>query len=233
MTEQKRRRLLPLLLCGIAGCLLMMTSDYLMIYGDPTFRGSLAWLTEGAARIPAWRNGLAMLLAFPAVACYAVGLFAIRSYLPREKHQRTYCALTALGLTPWLALHLFYTMVLFLFAWLTGNGYESVAFGAAEAMVRQFLWLVPVGEGLMLLPFVYLFLVFATGSSCYPRWMALNNPLIIYAIIKTITVYLPASAVKLAFINGLMSECMLLWFLIFLIADGRENRLKSRTTPQT
>ena len=219
--EHDRKKVVWTLLCGMVGCILMGSSDWLMIYGDPSFRGSLAWLTEGAAKIPAWRNGLAMLLTFPAVGFYAVGLFGIRSFLPQEKHRKTYGALTVFGMTPWMALHLFYTMILFLFAWLTGNGYESVAFGAAEALVRQFLWLVPVGEIVIILPFCYLFAVFATGRSCFPRWMAFNNPLILYAVLKTVTVYLPPCAAKLAFINGLMSECMLLWFLIFLLAHCR------------
>ena len=210
------------LLCGMAGCLLMGASDWLMIYGDPSFRGSIAWLTEGAARIPAWRNSLAMLLAFPAVAFYAVGLFGIREFLPEERHRKIYGALTVLGMTPWLALHLFYTMILFLFSWLTGNGYGSVAFGASEALVRQFIWLVPVGEALIVLPFCYLFGLFVTGRSCFGRWMAFNNPLILYVVLKTVTVYLPDSAVKLAFINGLMSESMLLWFLVFLCFSGRK-----------
>ena len=216
--RNNQKKVVCLLLCGMVGSILMGCSDWLMIYGDPSFRGSLAWLTEGAAQIPAWRNSLAMLMTFPAVGFYAVGLFGIRSFLPEEKHRKAYGALTVLGMTPWMALHLFYTMILFLFAWLSGNGYESVAFGASEARVRQFLWLVPVGEAVIILPFLYLFAVFVTGRSCFPRWMAFNNPLILYVVLKTVTVYLPASAGRLAFINGLMSECMLIWFAVFLLA---------------
>ena len=32
-----------------------------MIYGDTTSSGELFWLTQGAAQIAPWRNGLAML----------------------------------------------------------------------------------------------------------------------------------------------------------------------------
>ena len=53
------------LLCGMLGCVLMGTGDWLMLYGDPTVTGSSYWLTEGAAQIPAWRNALSMALVNP------------------------------------------------------------------------------------------------------------------------------------------------------------------------
>lgn len=215
--NQRKCRLISSLLCGLLGCILMACSDWLMIYADPAFRGSLTWLTEGAAHIPAWRNGLAMALAFPAVILCTLGLLGIRDFLPQEKHRRIYSLMSVLSVTPWLAVHLFYIMILYLFAWLNGNGFQSVAFGASEALVQQFLWLAPVSEGIMALPFFYLFYLFLTGRSSFFRWMAFNNPLIIYAVLKAVSAYLPVSAARLAFVNGLMSESLFCWFLLFLI----------------
>ena len=34
-----------LLLCGMLGCLCYGGGDWLMIYGDPSYYGSLSWLT--------------------------------------------------------------------------------------------------------------------------------------------------------------------------------------------
>lgn len=76
------------LLCGMLGCVLMGTGDWLMLYGDPTATGAAFWLTEGAAQIPAWRNALSMAAAFPAVVFYGIGLFGIGDLLLGEKQRK-------------------------------------------------------------------------------------------------------------------------------------------------
>lgn len=209
-----------MLFLGILGCVLMASSDWIMIYGDPSYEGALTWLTVGVGSIPPWRNTLALALAFPAVICYAFGLFAIRHLLPDEKHQKTYSLLTALGLTPWLSLHLFYVMIFFLFSHLTGLGYAAQGAVLAEALVAHFGWLIPASEVLMLLPYVYLFCLTVRRKSVFSPWMALNNPLILFAILKLLIKLLPDSAFRLAFLNGLMSEAMLIWFAVFLAVLG-------------
>ena len=216
--------MLRLLLCGLLGCLLMGGSDWLMIYGDTAFTGELAWLTTGVANIPPQRNALALLLAFPAVLCYAPALFAVRHFMRDAAQQRTYSALTATGLTPWLCIHLFYVMILFLFAWLTGNGQDELAHAAGEALFHQFAWIIPLGEVIMLLPFLYFFYVTVQGSTLFPRWMALNNPLVFYVVLKALSALLPEVPFRLAFVNGLMSEAMLLWFIIWIIGMLRPSK---------
>lgn len=115
------------LLCGLLGCFCFGGGDWLMLYGDTAHQGSLFWLTEGAAAIPAWRNGLAMTLSFPGILLYDIALFAIAAFLREERQQHIYRYLIAFSLTPWLALHLFYIMILYGFAWMNGNGFEMAA----------------------------------------------------------------------------------------------------------
>lgn len=200
------------LLCGLLGCVCMGAGDWLMLYGDTAFRGSLSWLTLGAAEIAPWRNSLAMALAFPGIIFYGIALFAIAAYLKEEKQRKAYHCLTAFGLTPWLALHLFYIMILYAFAWMSGNGYEAVALPVSEALFRHLSWLVIVSEALMLPPYIYWLWMLARGNSVFPKGMAISNPLIIYVLLKLLTILMPNSAFRLAFTNGLMSESMLLWF---------------------
>ena len=206
-----------LLLCGILGCILMGGSDWLMIYGDTAFQGNLAWLTVGAAHIAPWRNALALLMAFPAVVLYALALLEIARFMPVEKHRRTYRTLTTLGMTPWLCLHLFYIMILYLFSWLTLHASSQEALQTCEAVFSQFGWVVALSELLMLLPFFYLFVETVSGKTIFPRWMAVNNPLLLYVVLKLFTMLLPDVPFRLAFTNGLMSESMVIWFLIFWI----------------
>lgn len=200
------------LLCGILGCICMGVGDWLMLYGDTAYRGSLSWLTVGAAEIAPWRNTLAMALAFPGIIFYGIALFAIAAYLKKERQRKVYHYLTAFSLTPWLALHLFYIMILYAFAWMSGNGYEAAALPVSEALFGHLSWLVIVSEVLMLPPYLYWFWILAHGNSVFPKGMALSNPLLFYVLLKLLTMFMPDGAFRLAFTNGLMSESMLLWF---------------------
>ena len=215
--EKIKKQTISALILGMLGCILMGGSDWLMIYGDTAFEGNLAWLTRGVAAIPAWRNALALALAFPAVLLYSAALFGIRRFIPPDKQRCTYTGLTAIGLLPWLSLHLFYVMILYLFQWMTAQGQTTLGLAAGEALVAQFAWIIPVSEVLMLLPFIYTFILTIRHKTIFPAAMAVNNPLLIYIVLKLFTMVVPDAPWRLAFTNGLMSESMLLWFLVFLI----------------
>ena len=43
------------------------------------------------------------------------------------KGEKIYHYLNAFGLTPWMCLHLFYIMILYLYTWMTGHGYADDA----------------------------------------------------------------------------------------------------------
>ena len=215
--EKLKKQTILALVLGMLGCILMGGSDWLMIYGDTAYQGNVAWLTEGVAAIPPWRNALALALSFPAVLLYSAALFGIRRFIPPDKQRRTYTGLTAIGMLPWLSLHLFYVMILYLFHWMTQQGETALGLAAGEALVNQFIWIVPVSEVLMLLPFIYIFILTLRHKTIFSKPMAVNNPLLIYVVLKLITMVVPDAPWRLAFTNGLMSESMLIWFLVFLI----------------
>ena len=209
------------LLCGMLGCLCYGGGDWLMMYGNPAYHGTLSWLTEGIAVIPQGRYNLAMALAFPGIILYGIALFAVEGYIKEEKHRRIYHWLNAFGLTPWIALHLFYVMILTLFAWMNGNGYATEALPVCEGLFSRLSWLVPVSEALMLPVFLYWFWLQLRGKTVFPKGMAFTNVLIIFALLKGLSLAMPASAFRLGFTNGLMSESMILWFGIMLIWERR------------
>ena len=153
-----------------------------------------------------------MALAFPGIILYGIALFAVEGYIREEKHRKVYHWLNAFGLTPWIALHLFYVMILTLFAWMHGNGFAVEALPVCEGLFRQLSWLVPVSEGMMLPVFLYCFWLQVSGKTVFPKWMAFTNVLVIYAALKGVSLLLPVSAFRLGFTNGLMSESMILWF---------------------
>ena len=76
------------LLYGMLGCLCYGGGDWLMMFGNPAYQGTLSWLTEGVAAIPQWRYNLAMALAFPGIILYGIALFAVEEYIKEEKRRR-------------------------------------------------------------------------------------------------------------------------------------------------
>lgn len=145
------------LLCGMLGCLCFGGGDWLMMYGDTAHSGAVLWLTDGAASISQWRYNLAMALAFPGIILYGIALFSVQSYIRNEKERKIYHYLNAFGLTPWIALHLFYIMILTLFSWMHRNGYAAHTIPVCEGLFSQMSWVVPVSEIMMLPVFIYWF----------------------------------------------------------------------------
>lgn len=215
MNTEKKTRIA--LICGMLGCLCYGGGDWLMIYGNPAYQGTVSWLTEGAAAIPQWRYTLAMVLAFPGIILYGIALFAVQGFITDGKAKKVYHYLNAFGLTPWIALHLFYVMILSLFTWMNANGYADEAIVVCEGLYRQLAWMVPVSEILMLPVFLYWGYLQIAGKTVFPRIMACTNVLIIFGILKAVTGLMPESAFRLGFTNGLMSESMLIWFLILML----------------
>ena len=207
------------LVCGMLGCLCYGGGDWLMIFGNPEHSGALSWLTAGVATIPQWHYNLAMALAFPGVILYGIALFAIGRYIKGERERKVYHYLNAFGLTPWIALHLFYVMILTLFAWMNGNGFTAQALAVCEGLYARLSWLVPVSEALMLPVFIYWFCLQLRERTVFPRWMAFTNVLVIFALLKGLTLLIPVSAFRLGFTNGLMSESMMIWFGIMFLLD--------------
>ena len=203
------------------GCLCFGGGDWLMLYGDPAYQGSLSWLTKGAAAIPQWRYDLAMALAFPGVVLYGIALFSVERYIREEYDRKIYHYLNAFGLTPWIALHLFYIMILTLFSWMNTNGYAAQAQAVCEGLFSQLSWVIPVSEAVMLPVFIYWFYLQISGKTVFPRWMAFTSVLVIFAVLKGLTLIMPVSAFRLAFTNGLMSESMVLWFMFLMLWEKK------------
>ena len=213
------------MICGILGCFCYGGGDWLMIYGDTTSSGELFWLTQGASQIAPWRNGLAMFLAFPGIIFYGIALFYIGRFICGEKERKIYHYLNAFGLTPWMCLHLFYIMILYLYNWMTNNGYSEAALPACEALYSHLSWVIMVSEVLMLPVFLYWFYVVVRGKTTLPRWMAAGNVLVFYVVLLAVKSFLPDTPFRIGFTNGLMSESMIFFFLLIWIVGGKNEKV--------
>jgi hypothetical protein len=223
MRENKEKKCLGLaMLCGILGCLCYGSGDWLMMYGNPEHTGDIFWLTEGVAQIPSWRNNLSMLVAFPGIVFYGIALFYLGTMIKDEKEKKIYHYLNAFGLTPWMCLHIFYVMILYLYAWLCGNGYGDIAYQICEAVYLHLSWIVILCEVFMIPVFVYWFYVVLRGKTKLPKWVAFTNVLIIFAVMEVIKSFMPESAFRIGFTNGLMSESMFIFFIIILVVRWKQ-----------
>lgn len=220
------KKMTAALICGMAGCLCFGGGDWLMIYGDTSGAENVfAMLTSGAAQIGQWRYDLAMALAFPGIILYGIALFAVQNYITAEKPRRIYHYLNAFGLTPWIALHLFYIMILALFGQLCNNGYD---FAQAQAICTELYsvlsWVVIVSEALMLPVFLYWFYLQITGKTVFPKAFAFTNVLLIFAVLKGVSMLIPEGGFNIAFRNGLMSESMIIWFAVMLMYELKNKK---------
>jgi len=200
------------ILLGMAGCVLMALGDWLMLCADPTAIGSLSWLTEGVKNMGSWRLNAALALSFPAIVLYAVGLFSIAGYIKDKRDRRVYRALNAIGLTPWLMLHMFYVMIF-------GVWQITKDLTVCEQLFSRFSWIIMVSMVFMIPVYVYWAYLVFKERTVFPKVFALNSVLVFYVILKGITMILPTSAFRLGFLNGLMSESMFLFFLGLLIFE--------------
>lgn len=206
----------PCLILGMLGCLCYGGGDWLMAYAEPS-SGELYWLSEGTAQIASWRNNLAMALAFPGILFYAAALFAMAGYIRGDNRKKIYRAVTAISLTPWMCLHLFYIMILYTFAWMHQNGYADAAQAVCEAVYAHFSWLRSVCMVMMLPPFLYWFYLQIGEHTLFPQKMAFTSVLVIYFLLYLVRMLIPRGAFWLGFTNGLMSESMIIWFAIHLV----------------
>lgn len=137
------------------------------------------------------------------------------------KGEKIYHYLNAFGLTPWMCLHLFYIMILYLYTWMIGHGYADAALPACEALFDHLSWIIIVSEVLMLPVFLYWFYVVVRGKTTLPRWMAAGNVLVFYCILSVIKAVLPDTAFRLGFTNGLMSESVIFFFILIWIVGSK------------
>ena len=221
-----KKKMILALVCGMLGCLCFGAGDWLMMYGDAGYDAQyLSWLTTGTAQIPQWRYTLAMVLAFPGIILYGTALFAVQNYITDEHHRKVYHYLNAFGLTPWLALHLYYIMILVLYSGLSqtpGSGHEVQDIRAiCMQLYENTSWVIAASEAFMLPVFVYWFYLQIRGFTAFPKPFAFTNVLIIFGLLKGITLFMPESAFRLGFTNGLMSESMIIWFAAMLVFQLR------------
>ncbi len=224
MKNKKLRK--SVLALGIAGSILMGAGDFLMMWGNPTLLPGVSeyWATVGVAAIPAWRNLLSVLVALPALFCYAPALLELASCYGDGRFARRYRRFTLAGLLVWLANHLYVAMALSNFAWLYGGGHEEIAYQSAAALADQFAPLFGINVLLILFPFIYFAYSVARGQTCFPRLAALHNPLLYYILVSIIASLIPKSAFQIAFENASINTALLLWFcgLLLLARSDRQ-----------
>ncbi len=79
-------------------------------------------------------------------------------------------------------------------------------------------------ETLMLPVFVYSFYLQITKMTVFPRAFAFTNVLLIFALLKGVSMLISDETFGLAFRNGLMSESMIIWFAVILAFELKKQK---------
>ena len=99
--------------------------------------------------------------------------------------------MTAFGLTPWIALHLFYIMILYAFSWMSTGSYAEAALPLGEVLFAHFSWVPLVSEILLLPPLLYWFYLQIRQNTVFPKGMAFTNIFVIYFLMYGIKSMMP------------------------------------------
>lgn len=70
-----------------------------------------------------------------------------------------------------------------------------------------------------------------SGKTFLPKKAAFFNVLVFYVVLKALTVLLPNTAFRSGFTNGLMSESMVLFFVVIWLFSRKIENFKERTLP--
>jgi len=207
-----------LIIVGMLGSILYATSDWIMMYGDPTsLSAKSSWFTKGTAQISDWRYILAMILSYPGTILYAIGLFSFERYIPQEKHKKMFHCLNIINLTTWMTLHLIFIIIIYAFHFMMTNGYSDVAIPISEALYTHFSWILPMSFLYMFPFFIYFFILIVTGRTTFKRKMGFAYMFPIAIISFIIAGILPDSAFKKGFINAAVNQSIFISFFIFYL----------------
>ena len=103
------------------------------------------------------------------------------------------------------------------------NGYSSQAIPICEGLYSQLSWFVILCEAIIVPVFIYWFYLQIKGKTIFSKGFAFTNVIFIFIILKTIYKLFPTNAYSLGFLNGLMSESMIIWFGFMLNFIRKKN----------
>jgi hypothetical protein len=178
--EKKARVVLIVGLIGIAGVLLTIASDFILIGRPSSAKAFFKLGTESMAYLSQWRITIGAFLGIIVIPFQIAGLAAI--YYGLKPAGRTKALITALTTSHTLMMAVaFHTSYAFIASgW---NLYYEIGIGdkVAEKMINRFAYywkiiIIIMAVELIFSSAYYVFLILR-GNTLYPKWMALFSPI--------------------------------------------------------
>lgn len=217
-----RRLFLYALLTWIAS-LVGIASDLILGWSKPGSIGPGGIIQIGWADYALWRPGVSMLLASVAFPFYLLGMVVLfektRPAFPRlARLLRITGFASACG---WLLTHAFFCCPQYVFAYLSQRGAPTVA----ENLAVGLLWMLLPSLLIFLILMAVTLLLFAgailSGKTGYPRPVALLSPIPVAAVLSTLRLIFPSSALILGLTTASVHIGMFLLFGYIVIKEGR------------
>ena len=115
---------------GIFASLLMILSDWLLGYVNPSKVGDNFMILEGYSKFSLWRATVSMALATIATMLYLFPLYGIMLSISEKsiKYRKLFLVFVVIGIMPWLFIHMYYSMAIYNYSNLYNWDYKEVAY---------------------------------------------------------------------------------------------------------
>lgn len=222
--EKSDRRLFRYALLTWIASSVGIVSDLILGWSKPGNIGPGGIIQVGWADYALWRPGVSMLLASVAFPFYLLGMVVFfektRATFPRlARLLRITGFASACG---WLLTHAFFCYPQYVFAYLSQRGVPTVAANLAG----ELLWILLPSLLIFMLLMAVTLLLFAgailAGKTEYPRPVALLSPIAVAAILSTLRLIFPSSALVLGLTTASVHIGMFLLFGYITVKEGRK-----------
>ena len=226
--EAPDRRLFRYALLTWIASLMGIISDLILGWSKPGNIGPGGIIQVGWADYALWRPGVSMLLASVAFPFYLLGMIVLfektRDAFPRlARLLRVTGFASACG---WLLTHTFFCCPQYVFAYLSQRGAPTVAANLAGELLWMLLPSLLIFMPLMAVTLLLFAGAILSGKTRYPRPVALLSPIPVAAILSTLRLIFPSSALVLGLTAASVHIGM---FLLFGYIVYRSSMMSSRS----
>ena len=217
-----RRLFLYALLTWIAS-LMGILSDLILGWSKPGNIGPGGIIQVGWADYALWRPGVSMLLASVAFPFYLLGMVVLFEKT-RDAFPRLARLLRVTGFTSacgWLLTHTFFCCPQYVFAYLSQRGAPTVAANLAGELLWMLLPSLLIFMPLMAVTLLLFAGAILSGKTRYPRPVALLSPIPVAAILSTLRLIFPSSALVLGLTAASVHIGMFLLFGYIVMKEAR------------
>jgi hypothetical protein len=210
------------LVLGIIASILIVCSDCLIGYCDPTIDGNVI-LRLGYAYMTLWRPIVSMALCIIAVPLFVLPLWSLYNSIQKGKLQKTFGITSIISILGWACMHLYYTMMIYILSSFAAKGQGEIAFEVVGDAASAFLPFIFLYVLVMAIQFIVYFISVFQKKTFLPKWFAFLTPAPLFVLFYMIRFLLPSSDFAGALSMSVSNVTMLILFISVYILSKRQS----------